>query len=238
MIIVNGTDLATLGVIARGRAALPLGIRSPRTVSIPGGYPVRTGEEIAAGKLTIDGALLAADHDAVLANVDALALLLRGECVIRLDDYPDREWVGYLEDASKLALHDPAWVQRSGALSLAWTLPDPRARARVETVRTGSGALVLGSAPSEIRVEATGLTDATVRVRAGGSAGTILTELVWSGAAGALVIDTETATISVDGANAIDGMTAASVFPVADPAEGADYIEVSAGATVRYRRRW
>lgn len=238
MITVNGTDLATLGVIARARAPLPLGIRSQHTVTIPGGYPVRTGEEIAAGKLTLDGSLLAADHDTVLTQVDALALLLRGECVIRLSDYPDREWVGYLEDASTLALHDPAWVQHSGALSLEWALPDPRARAQVETVLAGSGALVLGSAPSEIRVEVSGLAAATVRVHAGGSAGTILTELVWAGAAGALVIDTETATISVDGANAIDGMTAASVFPVADPAEGADYIEVPAGATVRYRRRW
>lgn len=237
MISVNGTDLASLGFYPRLRSPIAIGGRRHSILEVPGGMPIRAGETISAGRITVDGTLRATDHATLLARLDALALLLQGENSIRFDDFGDREWVGYLEESSRLAIHDPQWIQRTGALSLVWSLPDPRARARTETTRTGSGALVLGSAPSPLRIEVAAAA-VTVRVRAGGASGTILTELVWTGSSGALVIDGETQTVSLDGDNAIDGITAASVFPVADPALGADYVEVPAGATVTYRRRW
>lgn len=244
MITVNGTPLSTFGFLARTRSPLRMGHHRHTVLSIPGGFPVRAGSLVGPGRISVTGVMRAAatgvlptDHTTLLANLDALALHLQGENLIRFSDFSDREWVGYLEEGSQLALHDPQWIQRSGQLTLDWVVADPRARAVAETTRTGSGALVLGTAPSPIRVEVTTAT-ATIRVRAGGSAGTIVTELVWNGVSGALVVDGETQTVTRAGVNAIDGITAVSVFPIADPADGADYIGVPAGATVRYRPRW
>lgn len=163
-----------------------------------------------------------------------------------------REWVGYLQQGpSRATPIGPAWVTRYENVTLQWVLPDPTARARTETTRTGSGTLTLGTAPSPLRITIAGgtttLTRAIVRVRAGGSSGAILRELQWDGsmAAGeALVIDAEMFSVTNAGANAIDGLTAASEFPLASPDAGADYVEVAltggAGSTVTvaYRRRW
>jgi hypothetical protein len=238
MITVGGVDLATLGFVARSRGPLPMSGRSQTVVSVPGGTPVRTGEQLQPATLRVDGMITAASHSALLTARDQLIAALTGERTIRFSDFADREWVGRLDSASDLSILDPQWVALAANLSLTWSVPDPRARAIDETTRTGSGALVLGTAPSEIRVSVNDVSGATIRVRAGGSSGTILRELVWSGNEGALVVDADGERVTLDGDNAIDGITAASRFPVADPAEGADYIQVPAGATVTYRARW
>jgi hypothetical protein len=245
MITVNGVDLTTLGFRPRAREVPRTGGEQTTVVAIPGGVPVRTGGTTQPGRLTVAGIMSVestgdrdADHQTLLEQVDAVAAAVRGQCVIRFSDVLDREWIGWLQPGSGVALLDPKWISRGGTVSLDFVLPDPRARAQTETVLAGSGALVLGTAPSSLRVEVATAGAATVRVRAGGAGGTILRELVWAGAAGALVIDAETGNVSLDGANAIGGVAAGYAFPIADPGEGADYVEVPAGATARYRRRW
>jgi hypothetical protein len=238
MITVNGVALSTLGFLAQRRSEMMLGSRRPEILEIPGGVPIQAGSIIRPRPFFVEGILRGSTHAAVLASLDTLSSILQGESVIRLDDYPDREWVGSPEETSGLSMIAPEWSQRGGRLTLNWILPDPRARAQTETTRSGSGALVLGTAPSDVRVSVAAAASVTVRVRAGGAAGTILRELVWAGTSGAIVVDAATQTVTRNGLNAISGITAASEFPVADPAEGADYIEVPAGATVTYRRRW
>lgn len=237
--IINGTDLSTVGwKPARGRQLPRLGGEQTRAVNIPSGMGgVRLGGDLHPAAMIIPGQVRAATATALRANVDALAALLQGELVVRLPDFPDREWVGRLQQASGLSEVGPDYASTAADVRLEFQLLAPTARARAETSRAGSGTIALGSAPSPIRVEAGSVGALTIRVRAGGSGGTILRELVWAGGGGAVVVDTETFSVTAGGANAIDGLTAASEFPIADPAEGANYLEVSSG-TGFYRKRW
>lgn len=240
MITINGTDLATLGFTAHRRSLPALGGERTQVVPIAGASGgVRTGGTVEPATIRVEGWLRAASHADAALRADQLTALLAGEQRIRLADHPDREWIGWLQDASGLDFLAPQWRARYATVRLEWLLPDPRAVATLETTRTGPGALTLGTAPSELRIEASARAALTVRVRAGGASGRVLRELVWAGpASGALVVDASTQTVTRGGVNAIDGITAATTFPVADPAEGADYIEVPSGVVVRYRRRW
>ncbi len=240
MISINGTSLSDLGFTARGRGAFSMGGARHTVLPIPGGIPVHAGTVIQPGRLRVTGTMAATDHATLLEQRDQLIQLLQGDQVIWLTDFDDREWVGKLDEASSLELLDPQWIQRAGAVTLEWVLADPRARRRADLTLAGSGALLLGTAPSEVRVTLTAST-AIVRVRAGGASGAILTELTWTGSSGSIVIDAEARTITRNGANAIDGMSASSTFPIADPAAGADYLEIPNGGVSRittYRRRW
>lgn len=254
MINVNGIDLRTLGFVAVRRRLPRLGGERTTVQQIPGRPGgIRMGGIVEPDTLSVTGWIAGDSHEDLLQRLDLLAATLRGECVIRLDDYPDREWVGWLQRGpSRAVAVGPAWITPVADVTLEWSLPDPSARAQAESTRTGSGAITLGTAPSPIRVEvqngdAAAITRVRVRVRAGGSSGDVLRDLDWTGqvAAGAeLVIDADRFAVTVDDANVIDGLTPESVFPVADPARGADYVgvEVTGGGghqvTVRYRRRW
>jgi hypothetical protein len=73
--------------------------------------------------------------------------------VIRLSDYPDREWVGYLQQGpSRASAIGPAWITRAEGVVLQWSIPDPTGRGQVEISQV-PGALALGTAPSPLRVE-------------------------------------------------------------------------------------
>lgn len=251
MISVNGTDLATLGFVARSRDLPYPGGEASTVVTIPGAVGgVRLGGEVEPGALVVPGTLTGATHAELLTRRDALAAALRGECVIRLDDYADREWVGWLQRHSIPAPLGPAWRGRALDLTLEWMLPDPTARARTETNVTGlAPALVLGTAPSPLRIQLTNgntavITRIVVAVRAGAAT---LRTLDWSGSLaklGVWVCDTELHQVTAAGANALDGLTPASEFPVADPAEGATALAITVtgggGHTVQttYRKRW
>lgn len=252
--IINGTDLVTLGwKPARGRQVPRFGGEQTQHANIPGGIGgVRLGGDVHAGTMIIPGQLRADTPAALRASADSLAALLRGELVIRLSDFADREWVGWLQQASGLTEIGPDYASTAADVRLEFRLPDPTARAQAETTIPDSGALVLGTAPSPLRVTITNdataaITQVIVRVRAGGAGGTILTELQWDGnlaVSNVLVIDAGTFSVTNDGANGIDGLTAASEFPIADPAEGADYVElaITGGPTqsreIAYRPRW
>lgn len=232
MIIVNGTDLEPLGFILTDRELPSWPSQDVSYVPVPGSTDAAyLGRSFRPQQLRVGGYLRAATHAALRTAADAVAAALRGELVIRFEDLTDREWVGYL-DPSSFREFGPSLIALGGAARLSFSVQGP-ARAQAESSQ-GSGALDLGTAPSPIRVEAGG--SVTVRVRAGGAGGTILRELVWSGGA-AVVIDAETQTVESGGVSAAEFLTPESDFPVADPAEGADYLELSTG-TGYFRRRW
>lgn len=256
MITVNGTDLATLGFVAADRPELPvLGGERTALVTVPGfAGGRRVGSTIEPAMLTVRGTVRGATHAAMLANLDALAALLRTKpSTIRFDDYTDREWVGYLQQsASKIVVPGKAWITTAQGIVLQWALPEPTARAQAVTTSTAANpTLVLGTAPSPVRLVLTNgagapnITQVVVQVR--NAANAVLRTLTWQGVLSAsqvLVVDAETFTVTANGANAINGLTQASDFPIADPAEGADDLitTVTGGATITrswtYRRRW
>lgn len=250
MIEVNGTDLGALGFIARRRRLPRLGGQSTATSPIPGTVgAVATGGAGSAGRLIVEGSAMASDRAALLDAIDAITRAVQGECVIRLSDLPGREWHGILQSAQHPAIElDPQWTSRAARLTLDWLLPDPTAVATAPTVLPGDATLVLGTAPCPIgvTVQAEGaepVTQIVVTVYAGGR---VLRSLTWQGELSAPSIwrvDDESHAVTVDGANAIDGLAADSDFPYADPAEGADRITVEttggqAQAIVHYYRRW
>jgi hypothetical protein len=251
VITINGTDLATLGFRARDRTLPGLGGERTVTLDIPGGIPVRAGGIVQPDRLIVRGDLTGSSHADVLGKRDGIAAALRGECVIRFSDITDREWLGRLQQgASRFDVADPAWAQKGGPLALDFLLPDPRARAQTETTVAGlSPALALGTAPTPLRVTITnGATAAITRVVIQVQAGaTVLRELQWDGSVAlskVLVIDGETFAVTNDGANAIDGLTPASEFPVADPDKAADSVAITVtgggghSASTVYRKRW
>lgn len=254
MITVNGFDLSTIGFTARGRRLPHAPTERTATVPVPGARSaVRMGGVREPGRLSVAGTMVADDHATLLTRLDTLAEQLRGELEVRFSDITDREWVGWLQPGSGPAVVDPPWAARAADVALEILCPDPTARGQSETSASGtSPTLDLGTAPSDLVVTVTNgssaaITQVILRVRAGGAGGTILRELQWDGSVAvndALVIDAEFMTVENDGANAIDGLTAASDFPVADPEEGADTLTVSisggGGESVEtaYRKRW
>lgn len=252
--IINGTDLSTVGFTLQGRRLPGIGGERSVIAELPGAVGgTRLGGSVPRGTLGVTGYLKGSSHADLLSKVDALVALLQGDLVIRFADLTDREWVGWAQDTSSLEAIGPAEVTAFESVRLEFALPDPTARAQAETTGTGTSvALELGTAPSPLRLEITNggtaaITQVTVRVRDGGASGTILRELAWSGTLAindVLVIDAETFEVTNDGANALAGLTAASEFPVADPDEGADHLTVDitggGGHVVSrtYRKRW
>lgn len=252
MIVVNGTDLSTLGVLFRQRSFPSLGGERSALVPIPGrSGGVRMGGSVEPGSLSVEGHWYETDHETARRRLDSLAALLQGENVVRFTDYPDREWVGHFQQAPNRAQFlDPQWISAGGRLTLEWALPDPTARAQAETSVSGAApALALGTAPSALTVQVTnGATAAITRVVVDVRAGTtVLRSLDWSGSlalSATLLIDAGRSQVRIGTANAVQGITSASVFPVADPAAGADNVAVAVtgggghSITTRYRRRW
>lgn len=155
MITVNGVDLRTLGFVASGRPRLPrLGGEQTIVQRIPGRLGgVRVGGEVQDDTLAIDGWVSAPNHATLLERLDLLTRAVQGRCVIRLSDYPDREWVGYLQQGpSRAAAIGPAWATRTERATLQWVVPNPTGRAQAETVQA-PGALLLGTAPSPLRID-------------------------------------------------------------------------------------
>lgn len=155
MITVNGVDLRDLGFVASGRPQLPrLGGERTHIQQIPGRYGgVRMGGQVGDDTLSVTGHISAPDHATLLERIDLLTRVLQGRSVIRLSDYPDREWIGYLQQGpSRAAAIGPAWITRAENVVLSWTVPDPTARSQAEIAQV-PGALALGTAPSPLRVE-------------------------------------------------------------------------------------
>ena len=251
MIAVNGVDLGTLGFVAQTRRLSRLAGQASALLEVPGVIGgIVAGGSVGPGRLTVEGVLSAPDRATLIARLDELAAAVRGECVIALSDLPDREWHGVLQRVdAPVSDVAPQWTSRAARVTLDWLLPDPTAVARAETVLAGPTALLtLGTAPSPIAVDVQAsaggpITRIVVTVQAGA---TVLRRLQWDGTLAppsAWRLDDESYSVTVDGANAIDGLTADSEFPDADPAEGADRVVVTvtggeAQIIVRYRRRW
>lgn len=247
MITVNGVDLRTIGFTARRRRVAALGGERTATAGVAGGIGhVVIGAGVDDARLVVEGHVADDDHAAMLARIDQIAAATRGECVIHFGDLPDREYHGILQQtANPFTALDPQWRSRAGSLTLTWLLPDPLAVAREWTIGDADAPLELGSAPSPIAVDVAAseaVTQITVEVMRGAA---VLRSLEWSGelAPGdTWSVSDEAHEVTVGGVNAIDGLTPASVFPYADPAERADRVRVTADGdamvAVRYRRRW
>lgn len=261
--VVNGASLlATCGlIVAQGKRSTPEAagrdVQVASAAGAYGGYALLQGT--GGGELGIDGTVVGAPNIAsgdqtgasnaqLLANLAALRQLTQGDQAVGLGNMPDREWHGHLK--SMTASYNGAdEVAVSAAVSLRWAIPDPLAIAVAETVLPGTDvALALGNAPTPLRVElynsgGTPITQVVVAVLRGGVA---LQSFTWTGsiaAAASWVLDDEGATVTNAGANAIDGVAASSVFPIADPLDAANRVTVAltggtAAVCVRYHKRW
>lgn len=155
MITVNGVNLRDFGFVASGRPQLPrLGGERTHVQQIPGRLGgVRMGGIVEGDTITVQGYVDAPDHATLLERLDLLAGVLQGRSVIRLSDYPDREWIGHLQQGpSRASAIGPAWITRAENVVLQWSLPDPTAHGSGEIVQV-PGALALGTAPSPLRIE-------------------------------------------------------------------------------------
>lgn len=254
MLVVNGTALSDHGFTGTIREVPRLGGERTALVTPPGSLSAtRLGATYESGRMSVDGWVKGTSHADLLAKLDAIAALLNNPAgvILGLTDITDREWVGRLQPGGRAGELGPQQASKHARLSLEFALLGP-ARAPADTVMAASGALVLGTAPSPLRIEVTNapnapITRVIVRIRDGGAGGLVTQELQWDGSVDVsevLVIDAETFSVTNDGANAIGGLTAASDFPTPDPLSGDDYAEVAitggAGSTfeVTYRRRW
>lgn len=247
MITVNGRGLADVGFTARTRRYPALGGQDTSTLGLPGtAGEVVTGSAGGTGRLLVSGHITGLDHDDLHERLSELTTLVQGECVIQLHDYPDREWHGVLSRPSNPVTElDPQWRSLAARVSLDWTLPDPLAVARTPTVGGPDTPLELGSGPSPVAVDvqanAGTVSEITIEVHTNQG----VRSLVWEGeleAPDTWHVDDESYNVTVGGVNAVDGLAPDSVFPYADPAEGAHRVTVDvegdATVTVRYRKRW
>ncbi|HYG70193.1 MAG TPA: hypothetical protein VD838_21130 [Anaeromyxobacteraceae bacterium] len=262
MLVVNGTDLggATYGVIGRSRELPRLGGERSVVTDIPGSvFPRRMGGAYVSDRLAFHGYVRGTSHADLQTKLDAIAGVLNAlpssPLSIRPSDVTAREWQGYLQQGGRALEIAPQWLQRIAELSIEFQVLGP-ARDVVELTSTSGGINLLtagiGTAPNPFRITVTNaatstITRVVVRVRDGGAAGTIKRTLQWDGVVAlsqALVIDSETFSVTNNGANAIGGLTSASEFPIADPREGDDYLEIAVtggtGRTLqtRWRRRY
>lgn len=251
MLTINGTDLSTLGFVLQNRRIPRMPGTQQTIVTVPGFVGGRRlGSVVAPATLAAPGYVRGDTHAELLARLDTIAAALRGECVIRFSDITDREWVGRLRPSALDEL-GPSLVALQATLALEFDLEEPTARAQAETVYSATNnALALGSAPSPIQVSLTAaggpVTQVLLQLRSGGTGGAVVHLLQWDGSipvGQTLVVDASTFSVSLNGANAVGGLSANSEFPIADPAE-VDALTVAqtggSGVTrdIRYRKRW
>lgn len=217
---------------------------------------VRIGGSEGSRELRADGHMVAATPAELQSNIAALTALLQGDRAYQIGRFPDREWVGRFQardDAIKEV--GPPDIATAALLNLEVALPMPHAIARAETISPvvgGTAPLVLGDAPTPLRVDVrnvgnTAITQIVVTVAT--LTGAVLRSLSWVSASGVLPgkvwsVSDESHAITNDGVSAMGGLAAGYEYPWAVASEGAGYVFVttSAGSTaaavVRYFRRW
>lgn len=265
MLVVNGTDLSAHGVVGRLRELPRFGGERSVIADIPGSaFPRRMGAAIVADRVGFDGTIIGTSHADLHAKIDAITALLNGPVgvplYIRPSDITDREWPAVFQQGGRASAVAPQWLSRAAEFAWEFAVPGP-ARATAETVVAAmnqnqsliAGATGLGTAPTPLKITvANGATDTITRVivrirKENSSSGPISKTLQWDGVVAlsqSLVIDAETFSVTNNGANAIGGLTTASMFPTVDPREGENYLQVvitgGTGATreLRYRKRW
>lgn len=246
---INGVALQDLGFKPRTRS-FPNAGESVSIVQVqgrPGGRYV--GGHVPAGTITVDGTIVGDDKADVESKLQQILELCQPGAqfprAIEFSDYPDRRWLGRYSDRSSYSHLGRGWVTPAIALTMAFDLEDPRAEAVMGTqanLTSGvSETLDLGTAASDVLINISDPAD-IVEVDILGSNDALIRRLRWTGtgSAGSLVINTADYTVRQNGDIALDGLDATSVFPVADPAEGAAKIRVTGGAgiLVGYVKRW
>ncbi len=255
MISVDDTDLSTYGLLIESGLPPRFAAEQSTELALPGAFGVvRTGGDVGSAEAVLAGTLVPATRTnaALRAALAAIAPMVRGERAIQFPHLADREWHGVLQALQTRAEDWKAqgqWIADASDVTLQFRFHDPLAIARVETVLVGTDVtLALGDAPCPLRIDVqnvggTSMTQLVVKVYAGAQ---VLQTLTWTGtlAAGKTwSLDDEGFTVTNDGANAIDGLSADSPFPYADPAAGASRVTITAtgstvAAVVRYFARW
>jgi hypothetical protein len=256
-LVIGGYDVGAAGMVWTDREIPRFGGERTVSASVPGsrGRVIRLGSTTDAEYLTITGFIRSTatprTHVNLLANIDTLTSKLQGEKTIRFADFTDREWVGRLQmDRSNINRVAPGAKTIREGVVLGFLLSYAAARAQADTVVVGANpVLALGTAPSSLNVRVQNgagatITRVVVQVRA---AATVLRSLQWDGvvaSAGLLEISADPFFVKNAGANAIDGLTAASVFPIAIPDDAPDnlLVTVTGGTgivvTTTYRKWW
>ena len=243
--IIDGTDLETIGLIVDDRGRSKSGARAKLAIGqAPFAFRrfIIGRAALLSKRITLRAAVVtdnqlsrAAGRTQLATRLDNLKWRLRPDVdhILRWtdDEAPLREWL-VQTDVVEQRDFIPGWVTPHQRIDLILTAEDPRARARVVTTRSDPGAtprLVefpsIGNAPMPAIITIVGnaganLTTPSLNYR--DSANLILTTLTFTGTpltgTDTLVVNLETFGVTLNGANAVDDITG-DFFEI-DPDDG------------------
>lgn len=244
--LIGGVDIRGWGFRPQGRTWPKVGanVALQPVQGRPGG--VWTGAATPPGNLLVTGLVLGTDRADAMAKARQIIALCRpgSQHAVSLifSDDADREWHGHLDPASARQDLGKQWIGRMISLSLAFTLPDPRATSvlttQVEVAANEIHTLDLGTAPSELHVRVPDPDGEVIVEMMSGH--TVLDKFTWAPGdlQGDLRIDSALMTVTQGWNNAVATVAPDAVFPVADAGRGATNIRVNRDAVVIYRKRW
>jgi hypothetical protein len=245
--IIDGTDVSTLGVIAERR---PQARSAPSITQVldaaPGAWRrVRLGKDAPEAKvINVTGAVVGDTLAQLRSRIDQFKWMVRPdtELAVRFSDYTDREWLGYRTSLG-IADIDPGWVTNGVKFDLQIICPDPFARELSLQNKQTSGAapLVLtpdiATAPMPVIITITGNTGANLVNPVLHYRDKNNTDIITLALADTLdgtetvVLDTEHFTAVKNGSTNVGGLISGSYFDV-NPKDG-DYLGSPAGPDIQ-----
>jgi hypothetical protein len=236
---INGVDIRAMGWFATGRGLPSLNLGHSYQ-AVAGGSPALLGERVEAATLVVTGVVIGTDRADAHARCDAILALCPPRAVVahrvQFSDQAGREYRGRLRSAERADYNSRRWTDKAVSLTMQFSLVTPYAYPLDDTVlgldADGTGvataALALGIGPSPLRIVVHEPTSA-VTISITDAEGYAVSTLVWEGdaAAGALVIDAATMTATQGVVRVVEEISDESIYPVADPAEGAAGVRIA-----------
>lgn len=232
--IVDGTDLSTIGVVVQSRSDSLSGVRHRNTYQVASGanQAVYTGRSVEPKTIAVIATLDASSKAQFQSRLNELRWRLRPDQhhTLRWSDLDTWEWLVRIEE-NPVRGYTPAWKNAPAEIELLVTAADPRARNRTLRTESGSGTppLVLtptiGTAPMPVLITIVGnnaanLVDPVLEYR--DSSDVVIATYGYTGTltgSDTLTIDTETYVTELNGSNTIENWDIPPFFEI-DPDDG------------------